>query len=167
MCLALPWLETMLDTEGLGVGTDFWDTITSVKKLSRVVLPVFFGKADACLVTRRGFDLLAELNPQVGDRLRAIAVSPEVVPVVMFFRTDYAPPSKDSLLDALSRLHETPAGQQVLTVFQIDRLEEYPTLCLDSARQLMAGYSRIQLRTAGSRPRKLAQTKANRNSFFP
>ena len=90
------------------------------------------------MVTRRGFETLAELNPQVGKDLRVLATSPEVVATVFCFRADYDSPVMDKLIAGLRELHLSAAGRQVLTVFQSDRLEEVPPSALDSAR-LSAG----------------------------
>lgn len=39
---------------------------------------------------------------------------------------------------AVLTLHESPAGRQVMTVFQGERLEKHPLSCLESARALLA-----------------------------
>jgi len=51
MCAAPAWLETLLDDERLGVADAFFGSITAETKISRVVLPVFFDQADACIAS--------------------------------------------------------------------------------------------------------------------
>jgi hypothetical protein len=40
-------------------------------------------------------------------------------------------------------LHQTPGGQQLQTIFKVDRLEEHPVSSLDSARELLALHQRL------------------------
>ena len=142
-CLAPLWLDTLLVQEGFKPAAGFAGKITPATKLSKVVLPAFFRQSDACLVARSGFETMAELNPHVGKQLKVIAASPEVVPAVFVFRADYAPPFKDKLLKGVNDLHKTPAGQQVLTIFHSESIEEQPATCLDSALELLATHARL------------------------
>jgi len=142
-CLAQPWLDTLL-VKATGQPTaGCVDKLTHVPKLSQVVLPVFFHQLDACVVTRTEFETMSELNPQISQQLKVIATSPEVVTSVFCFRDDYAPAFKPQLLAAIHDLHTTPSGQQVLTIFQSEKIEEQPASCLDSARELLAQHDQI------------------------
>jgi phosphonate transport system substrate-binding protein len=92
---------------------------------------------DACLVTRKGFKIMEELNPQVGKQLKVLASSPALVPDGFFFRAAYPQQPLERMASELTRIHSTVAGQQVLTVFQTDCLEEHPASCLDSAIEIL------------------------------
>ena len=46
-------------------------------------------------------------------------------------------------VDEISKMHESQQGRQIFTVFKVDRLEEPPLTCLDSARDLLAAYRRL------------------------
>jgi ABC-type phosphate/phosphonate transport system substrate-binding protein len=129
--LASAWFAALLGlpkTESAGM--------TRVDNASRTILPVFFRQADACVVTSSVFEIASELNPQLRKDLRVLESSPEVVPVVFFFRPGYSSAVKDELEAALVSLNETPAGRQVLTIFQADGLVKQPVSCLESSRQL-------------------------------
>ena len=143
VCLAQPWLDTLLVQQGFKPAAEFVGKITRNNKLSKTVLPVFFHQSDACLVTRSGFETMAELNPQVSKQLKIIATSPEVVPSVFCFRADYGPAFKEALFASVRELHKTPAGQQVLTIFHSDRIEDQPASCLDSAMELLATHRKV------------------------
>ncbi|MFH0725135.1 MAG: PhnD/SsuA/transferrin family substrate-binding protein [Pseudomonadota bacterium] len=140
MSLAVIWLDSLLLGKGLNPATTFCGPVTSAGKLSQTVLPVFFGQSDACLVTRRGFHTMSELNPQVGNQLDVLAASPGVVPTVFAFRADSISPFRDLIIAEMERLPETPAGQQILTLIMADRIEERPMACLDSAFDLLTTY---------------------------
>jgi phosphonate transport system substrate-binding protein len=95
------------------------------------------------VVSRAEFETMCELNPQIGQQLKIIATSPEVVTSVLCFRADYAPAFKPQLFTALRDLYKTPAGQQVLTIFQSEKIEDQPASCMDSALELLAAHDRI------------------------
>jgi phosphonate transport system substrate-binding protein len=145
--LAQPWLDTLLVKDGGKPSAEWLGKITQCPKLSKVVLPVFFHQSDACVVTRTGFETMCELNPQIGKQLKVIARSPEVVPAVFCFRADYAPSFKEDLFAGVRNLHQTVAGQQVLTIFQSEKIEDQPASCLDSALEMLATHDRLCLGT--------------------
>lgn len=136
--LAPAWLETLLAREALGPPPSFFGQVVPASKISKVVLPVFFQQLDGCVVTRNGLELMIELNPQVGERLKILATSPPVVPVVFCFRADFSPALQAKLLEETGRWHASAAGLQILNLFQCDRLEDRPPSCLDSALELLA-----------------------------
>ena len=142
MSLASAWLDIALFNNGCPRVAEFC-RVTQNNKLSKVVLPVFFRQSDACVVTRRGFKIMSELNPQVSQQLRVLASSPELVPSGFCFRRDYDDPLREIIVTEMGSLTATPAGQQVLTLFQSGPLEAWPISCLDSAFELLATHERL------------------------
>jgi phosphonate transport system substrate-binding protein len=151
MSLASVWLDTLLLKGGLAPASSHFGRVTQVTKLPRVVLPVFFRQNDACVVTRRGFETMSELNPQVGRQLKAIAVSPELLPAGFFFRGDFSPSIRDRALVEFDRIHTTPAGQQALTVYQSERLSVQPISILDSSLELLENHRRLAAASRGAK----------------
>jgi phosphonate transport system substrate-binding protein len=145
--LAAQWLDTLLARQTLGPAKKFFGALTKIESPSKAVLQVFFHQADACLVTSNVFALACELNPQLRKELRVLAVSPEVVPSLFFFRPGYVSKVRDQLEPSILELNKTPAGQEVLTVFQCDGMIKRPVSCLDGSRQLLTEYGRPQSRT--------------------
>ena len=143
MSLAPIWLDVRLIEAGFSGTTGFCGHVTPISKLSQTVLKVFFRQIDACLVTRRGFETMNELNPQLGQQLKVLVESPELVPTVFCCRADLSLAVKDQLLAEFVKVHTTPAGQQVLTIFQSDQLTEGQASCLDSALELRAKHDRL------------------------
>ncbi|MBM4087226.1 MAG: phosphate/phosphite/phosphonate ABC transporter substrate-binding protein, partial [Planctomycetes bacterium] len=64
--LARLWLDVRLLEEGLPESQSVFQQIKEATRVARVCLPVFFRQGDACLVNRRGYETLTELNPQIG-----------------------------------------------------------------------------------------------------
>ncbi len=151
--LASAWLDTLLASHALGFPEEVFESMTRIENASKAVLRVFFRQVDACIVTANVFDIVSELNPQVRKDLRVIARSPEVIPTLFFFRPDYTAEVKGKLEDALVALHETPAGQQVLMIFQGERMEKHPIACLESSQQLLEKADRLRRRSStGEKP---------------
>jgi len=121
--LALDWLDHLVIGDGFGAGAEeFFGTIKRVDKVSSAVLPVFFGQAVAGVVAESSFETMCELNPQLRRQLLVIAKSPRLLPAILFFRRDFESPEKERIMEALSNLHSTAAGQQVLTLFKSEAL---------------------------------------------
>ncbi len=142
MSLAVAWLDTVLAEGGLPRAKEFC-RVTLANKLSKAVLAVFFRQAEGCLVSRRGLAMMSELNPQVGQSLKVLATSPEFVPTGFCFRRDYQDPLKDIIVSELAKIRDSPAGAQVLTLFQCESLEAHPLSCLESAFSLLARHERL------------------------
>lgn len=139
-CLAKVWLETVLASAHLGPADTFLGRVESNPKLSRVVLPVFFQHADACLVTRRGFSTMCELNPQLAKQLRILAFSPKLLTTFTAFHKDSAPESKRRFLAAIRDLNQTVAGRQALMLFGSTRLVQIDSSALRTSLELIRAY---------------------------
>jgi ABC-type phosphate/phosphonate transport system substrate-binding protein len=136
----LAWLETLLAAQRLGPRSSFFGKIEIAAKPATTILPVYFGSKPACVVDRGGFDLMAELNPRLGQELQAIAASQTIVDHLICLRpAPQNPPGfQAELTRILSDLHKEPAGQQILTLFRIDRLVPFEPAHLDNVRELRA-----------------------------
>jgi phosphonate transport system substrate-binding protein len=147
MCVAPAWLSTILDSEHCGPAEQFFGSVTSDTRASRVVLPVFFGQADACLTSERSFETMCELNPQVGKDLTAIATSPQMVVCFYAFRRNYHGPSRERFLKFHSTMLDSAAGRQLAALFQFNELTVRDASCLASALRTLDAAQRVHLRT--------------------
>jgi phosphonate transport system substrate-binding protein len=141
--LATLWLEVLCRGHGLGPAGPALAKITSSEKTTQVVLPVFFGKADACIVTRNGWEIMCELNPQLKKQLRVVAVSPSVVPALTCFRHGFTGAFKQQMLTAVDLSATKPAYKQLMTLFKCDGLGHAPLAALDGTRELMSTYHQL------------------------
>jgi ABC-type phosphate/phosphonate transport system substrate-binding protein len=152
MCVASAWLSTILDEEHLGQSEQFFGSVIADAKASRVVLPVFFGQADACLTSKRGFDTMCEMNPQVGKDLTAIASSPAMVLCFHAFRKNFRGIRREKFSGVFFNLRTSAAGRQLATLFQFDDLTVRDGSCLASALSVLDAAERVRNRQgAGSR----------------
>ena len=139
------WLETMLLERNLGGAADFFKKTETVAKASAAVLPVFFGQRAACIVDQSAFDLMNELNPQVGKRLQAIQTSAPFLDTILCLSIDGWPTEleRKDLIDILAELHQGPEGLQLLTVFKVSKLEPFKAEHLTTVRELKAAHDRF------------------------
>lgn len=133
MVLARPWLETAM------AGRRFGD-LTTVENPSKAILQVYFRQSRAALVTTDAFDLACELNPQLREDLKVLSVSPPFITSFFFFRPAFQGRSRERIEAAITELHTTPGGRQVLTVFQSSRMEKHPASILDATRQFLTAH---------------------------
>ena len=103
--LAPLWLDTLLAGQSVGSAEKFLGTVTRMENPSKAILQVFFHQAEACLVTSNGFEVACELNPQLRKNLKVLAVSPEVVPALFFFRPDYTASNRQQMESAILTMH--------------------------------------------------------------
>ncbi|SHJ94065.1 phosphonate transport system substrate-binding protein [Malonomonas rubra DSM 5091] len=143
--LATVWLNNTLYQKGQGRLEKLAGSLQKHKKLANTVLPVFFRQVDACLVTRSGFDVMTELNPQLGQALMVVAESEDVVPAIFVFRKDYQPTFLEELVAGLNELDQSSAGQQILNLFNSDGIEERPREELDLALDMLEKHENLPL----------------------
>jgi hypothetical protein len=141
--LAATWLDTLLLRKGLKPAATFFRQVDTNPKVGNLLIPLFFGKLDACVATRKAFDTMVELNPQTGKQLEVLESSPLFVPTVFCFRKGYTSPLRNQILGEIQRWGLTPAGRQSLTIFQIDNLEKQSISCLNSALELLWEHQRL------------------------
>ena len=137
------WLETLFLKEGLGNATAFFKEIKPVEKASKAVLPVFFRQADVCLATSRSFDSLKELNPQIGNELVALRISPNLLRGLVCFRKSRTEKDKKRTLDSMLRMHEDPPGKQIMLLFREERLVPFQDAYLESAKNLLLEFEKL------------------------
>ena len=142
--LALPWLETLLAEVAGQPAERGLMNLVEVDSPSKAILQVFFGQAQTALVTLEAFELACELNPQLRQDLVILHESHPFVTAFFVFNPDWRGTARDRLEEAIVSLHETPGGQQVLTVFQSSRLSREPASVLDATLRFLEDYRRLR-----------------------
>jgi ABC-type phosphate/phosphonate transport system substrate-binding protein len=135
--IPMQWLDLLLAQNAFTDARRFFSTIQEADRASQVVLPVFFGQADACLANQTEFETVAEMNPQISRRLRVLEKSPGYLTGVIAVRKDSTSERRNALLDAIQQLQSEPRGVQLLTLFRINRLIPFKAEHLASVEQLL------------------------------
>jgi len=167
--LAPIWLEVLCRQHNLGPANQLFSSVTSASKVTQVVLPVFFGKVDACVTTRISWEVMGELNPQVKRQLRAIATSVPLVPCMSCFRRDYPETYKQRVVRATEGSHDKPAFKQLMALFKTDELTRQPISVLENTRQLMTTYRQLSAASnpagAGSLKKVISSNTADKMEY--
>jgi phosphonate transport system substrate-binding protein len=141
--LAHLWLEVLCRENGLGPANQVFASQSTALKATQVILPVFFGKMDACVATRNAWMVMGELNPQVTNQLRALAVSHPVIPGLCCFRSGLSPALKERLITVAKNSTDKPAFKQLMALFKTDNLEPRPVSELAGTRELVARFRNL------------------------
>lgn len=150
MCAAQAWLTTVVDEIYRGPAEQFLSAQPPDAKPARVILPVFFGQADACLTTIRSYELMCELNPQVSRSLQQLASSPPLAVDFYAFRKHFPVEARERLTRTITDLCRSVEGRQVATLFQFDAVEVRDGKCLTSALNVLDRADKARARHAGA-----------------
>ena len=126
------WLEKILRDNKLPVKNKFFEEITFDYKPINILLPVFFNKLDAAVITKESFDVMCELNPNIKKDLNILATSKTLLFGVLSFDTKSKNKEREKFVyDILTTMHNDADGRQFLSLFSLDKIipykEEYLT----------------------------------------
>ena len=138
------WLDTFLVKQGLTRSKYFFANIKEVDKVSQAVLPVFFKQADACLVSRSGFETMVELNPQIGEQLSIQTTSPGFVLGGVFFRKDFRADIKKLIMDTCMKFYTYSSGKQILTLFKAEAFSPFKPSYFETLLDLTKEYADLE-----------------------
>lgn len=97
--------------------------IVDEKHNSQAIHKVFFGQADAALVSLSSLHAAGELNPQVRQRLR-ILLDWKTTSLAFGMMSVLTPPSlRARVIDSALRVATTVRGRQILEIFKTDYME--------------------------------------------
>lgn len=141
-CIIKQWFDLQLIKTDLPTSDRLTKHIINKQKPSETILPVFFHQADACLTSKYSFDLMSELNPQVGKQLKIVALSDPYITTMFALRKDFTSPDKEIILKTLDHFETAGGGKQILLIFQSDGLEKKPQSMVDSTLDLIRRHRR-------------------------
>jgi phosphonate transport system substrate-binding protein len=131
------WLDVIFGESGIQERESFLKEIREVQKPTQAILPVFFKQIDAGVALKSVFETAAALNPQIGKQLKVIAVSPQIVMLVVCMRKSLGKELRDRYVKQGLKLHEAPAGLQQLNIIKLDRLVAWDPSYFDNVRDLI------------------------------
>ncbi|APG27595.1 hypothetical protein A7E78_06945 [Syntrophotalea acetylenivorans] len=151
MVLARKWLQSEFTRAANGAMQERDIDITTVDKAADGIFKVFFRQADAVIMNLGTFNLACQLNPQLQKKLKIISRSPRLIPSFFIFSPDYQGKNRQLIEEAITGLHNSAAGQQVLTIFQSSRMEKSSTKILDETLSFLSDYKALQLNLSAAR----------------
>ena len=151
MDLTLCWLDVELSEGGLPLHGDFFRELTVHEKVNKAAMPVYFGKADLCLITESHWRVLSLLNPQMKTRLRVVAKSPGLLEGLLLFRKGIDPAVRAEAEKALLDLRNSEKGAQVMRLGKIDKIVRFDPQDLVASKAVYEKALRLR-RSTGSGP---------------
>lgn len=139
--LGLIWLETLLAESRLGRAAGFFGSVEIGYRASACILPLFFGKIDACVVDAGNWESMSELNPQLG-RLRVMARSEALLEGLVAMPIQ-PHPYQSELIESILNLHKTAAGAQLDLIFKTGALTRVGREPFEPVRVLCSKYRRM------------------------
>jgi ABC-type phosphate/phosphonate transport system substrate-binding protein len=132
------WLDKILRENKLPVKSKFFKKINYDNKATNVVLPVFFKKANASIVTEAAFDLLCELNPSIKKEASILKISePYIRAIFCFDGRSKDEERKKFLSDYIANLHLGAYGKQLTELYMINRLVPFKESYLENIIELL------------------------------
>ncbi len=129
------WLDAVLASLKLPTSKLFFGPRRTMDKVSQAVLPVFFGKAEACLVRESALNTMIELNPQLARDLRIIASSPPILNGLCAIRPDMNATHREILIRRIPTMHKHVKGKQILTLLKLDQATSFkPEMIVNTER---------------------------------
>jgi phosphonate transport system substrate-binding protein len=124
------WLDKLLRESKLQSKENYFSKVVLDSKATNVLLPVFFKKAKACIVTNSSLNLLMELNPGIKNQIKILYTSePLILGITCLNSNKKDTDDYKTLKEVLLSLHENDYGKQLLSLFGTDKLilfkEEY------------------------------------------
>lgn len=138
------WLDVLLMRRGVWERDAFFARVTDASSYSQSVMSVFFKKADAAIVTRGAYETANALNPQISRRLRIIEKSRDLIGNISCVLPSTSKKYRDMIEDVGMRLHESPTGRQVLTLFKLDRIIRFQPGYLTGLKELLQERDRLR-----------------------
>lgn len=142
--IGLIWLDTILLKNGLSESNDFFKNIKEVNKASQSVLPVFFKQTDVCLVTKRSFNTMNELNPQIGNEIKILKTSPGFIYGITCCRDGINMSMREDVIREALNLHKDVIGKQLLTIHRLDKVVLFKKSNLKSLKELIKEYNSLK-----------------------
>jgi ABC-type phosphate/phosphonate transport system substrate-binding protein len=145
--LSVMWLNVLLGSSKISkTGRQFKDIIID-KTESQLILSLFFGQLDGCLVSKTAFETMIEINPQIGSRLKILNSSPRLLRVIASFTTKFKRSRySESLLKNLTSLENYASGRQLFALTKTAKLAPFKDEYLDNVKALLSDYNKLPKR---------------------
>lgn len=138
--VGLLFLNHALLQQGLPEMDRFFASTETRSKGSQALSTVYFGAADVCLVTEEAYQTTVAMNPQIGQKVRILLTSPELMGSVAVYRRGYPAHMRQVILDGVNLLKNYPRGAQILSMFQAVELRQATEGDLAETRRMYREY---------------------------
>lgn len=138
--------EIFLDTEVLKALKQSYKnidlSIQHQKKSPRIILDVFFDKADAAVIYKSTYDITSELNPEIKNKIKILAEYPIRSKNFSYIRANYQ--FSKMFSDASLNFNKSARGQQILEVFKTPEIDYCKVVELDAFDKFYKDYMQLK-----------------------
>jgi len=138
--LGLLYLNHALLKDKLPEVDGFFGEVEAKAKGAQAVTNVYFGRADAALVTEDAYRTTVAMNPQVERKVRILLMSARMHSGLAFFRKGMSPALRTRVLEAVNHLKNLPRSAQILTLFGAAEVSAATEADLAEARRIYREY---------------------------
>lgn len=139
------WLNVLMKEKDADKKNKFFSSVKEFDNNSRLILSVFFGQNDVCVVSKAAYETVVELNPQVGIDLNILAESPGYLTGLSCLsknskRNKYG----EKVVNACKNLDNYAAGKQILTLMKTEKVTTFKPEYLKSITNLLKEYKELK-----------------------
>ncbi len=122
--------------------TQVFSEINHSAKNQRMVLDLFFNKADVALVYESSLEVILELNPQLTKKIQVLQKLPLIGRNFGYFHRDF--PFQEKLRYGIQSFNKKPRGKQILQVFHTTTIKICKVSYLDPFYTLYNEYLNLK-----------------------
>lgn len=135
------WIFVEMKKEKVSNPSSIISAFVKISKPTMRLFPVFFGKADACIVSDMQFKSMCELNPQLKKKLKILVESPYLLTHVFSRNTDSKKYNMHNSGQYAISSTNTKQGQQLLKLFKATKVTKFEGKFLDPLQELVKEYN--------------------------
>ncbi len=140
------WLDVLLAKNHLPPKEKYFKKIIYSEKEWDLILNLFFGQTEACIVSNHDFQLMKELNPQIDCQLKTILISPKYLWGVVCYTTLFDKKEKNLFYESALKFQHMPSGRQLFSLLRIDELIPFKQGFLDSFKTLLKNFNSLEIK---------------------
>ncbi len=133
------WLDQQLAAEGLPPAREFLSGTVPLQETQRAILPLFYGHAEAAVLTEPLYEAAVDRNAQLAERLVTLKESEPMTGCLLCVHKDFDKLSASALTSVATHLGTTKAGIFLLQLLKTSHFAPFKEEHLDSTKRLLAG----------------------------
>lgn len=138
------WLDLFLNENDLPRNDQFFGGKQHFVDPHKVLIPLFFGKYDICLVKKAVWQVMAELKPQIGTQLQLLAESPPLIELMTCVNTDVLPKYRQvQMRNSMVNMDQSAEGRNLLRIIKTVRFIDFQESFLSQNRRLLNEHAAI------------------------
>jgi ABC-type phosphate/phosphonate transport system substrate-binding protein len=138
------WLDVTLAKNNITDKSKFFKKVITSDKESQLILNLFFGHLDACIVSKGAFALMKELNPQIESKIMSIQNSPGyLIGLICYVRNVISDHEKELFYTNVLHIQELNSGKQLLSLIKVEKFTDFKREYLNSTKELAKEYNNL------------------------